>query len=98
MYRKIHFLTGESPQLFIPSYRLKRAAQLLENNCGNVTEVCFRVGFTSTAYFAKCFKEKFQLSPKMYARVLDNGSLNLSTFPHRIRELETSWLRNYRLT
>jgi len=76
MYRKIHSLTGESPQLFIRSYRLKRAAQLLENDGGNVTEVCFNVGFTSTAYFAKCFKEKFHLPPRAYAYNSSNGNHN----------------------
>ena len=74
MYRKIRFLTGESPQLFIRSYRLKRAAQLLEKNYGNVTEVCFRVGFTSTTYFTKCFKKKFHHCPKIFARI--NGSVS----------------------
>jgi len=68
LYRRIRSLTGESPQLFIRSYRLKRAAQLLGKNNGNVTEVCFSVGFTSAAYFGKCFKEKFHQSPKAYAR------------------------------
>jgi AraC-like DNA-binding protein len=98
MYRKIRFLTGESPQLFIRSYRLKRAAQLLEKNYGNVTEICFRVGFTSTAYFTKCFKEKFHHSPKTYARVLDNGSSNILPSPDHTRELETGGMKNYRLT
>jgi DNA-binding response OmpR family regulator len=68
MYRKIRFLTGESPQLFVRSYRLKRAAQLLENNQGTVTQVCFSVGFTSTAYFARRFKEKFHLSPRAFLK------------------------------
>jgi AraC-like DNA-binding protein/CheY-like chemotaxis protein len=67
-YRKVKDLTGESPQLFIRSYRLSRAVQLLENKCGNVTEICFRVGFCSSAYFTKCFKEKFGCSPKVFAR------------------------------
>lgn len=75
MYRKIHSLTGESPQLFIRSCRLKRAAQLLEHNHGNITEVCFSVGFTSTAYFTKCFKKKFRQCPKTFARAL-NGQRN----------------------
>lgn len=75
MYRKIHSLTSQSPQLFIRSYRLKRAAQLLEHNHGNITEVCFSVGFTSTAYFTKCFKKKFRQCPKTFARAL-NGSRN----------------------
>jgi len=69
-YRKVKDLTGKSPQLFIRSYRLKRAAQLLENKCGNITEICFRVGFCSSAYFTKCFKEKFGCSPKVFARAM----------------------------
>jgi AraC-like DNA-binding protein len=79
MYRKIHYLSGLSPQLYIRSYRLKRAAQLLENNYGNVTEVCFRVGFTSTAYFAKCFKGEFQQSPKTFASCFANHLSPVST-------------------
>jgi DNA-binding response OmpR family regulator len=87
MYRKIRLLTGESPQLFIRSYRLKRATQLLEKNYGNVTEICFRVGFTSTAYFSKCCKEKFHHSPKIFARVNGNGSSKFSTFPQGHRKI-----------
>ncbi|MCP5107395.1 MAG: response regulator [bacterium] len=66
LYRKIQSLTGDSPQMFIRSYRMHRAAQLLENNCGNVTEVCFQVGFTSTAYFAKCFKDIYHQAPRFF--------------------------------
>jgi signal transduction histidine kinase/DNA-binding response OmpR family regulator len=63
LYRKIHALTGETPTDFIRSYRLKRAAQLLKAKVGNVTEVSFRVGFSTTAYFTKCFKDKFHRVP-----------------------------------
>lgn len=66
VYRKILALTGETPTDFIRSYRLKRAAQLLKNNFGSITEVAFEVGFTSRAYFTQCFKEKFHLLPSEY--------------------------------
>jgi signal transduction histidine kinase/DNA-binding response OmpR family regulator len=66
LYRKILALTGEKPTEFIRSYRLKRAAQLLNANFGNVTEVAFEVGFSNTAYFTRCFKEKFHQSPSTY--------------------------------
>ncbi len=61
--RKIQALTGESPNQFIQSYRLQRAAHLLRAKFGNVTEVAFEVGFSSSAYFTRCFKEKFHRLP-----------------------------------
>ena len=67
LYRKILALTGETPALYIQSLRLKRAAQLLKSNFGSVTEVAFEVGFSSRAYFTKCFKEKFKRLPSEYS-------------------------------
>jgi signal transduction histidine kinase/DNA-binding response OmpR family regulator len=66
MFKKVHALTGETPNQFIQSYRLERAVQLLKANFGNVTEVAFEVGFSSSAYFTKCFKEKFHQLPSTF--------------------------------
>ena len=66
LWRKIHALTGESPTDFIRSVRLKRGAELLEQDFGTVTDVAFEVGFSSAAYFTKCFKEKFQQLPSSF--------------------------------
>jgi DNA-binding response OmpR family regulator len=63
LYRKVFALTGQSPKKFIQSYRLKRSFELLTANYGNVTEVAFKVGFSSSAYFTKCFKETFNRLP-----------------------------------
>jgi signal transduction histidine kinase/DNA-binding response OmpR family regulator len=64
--RKVKTLTGQSPNKFIQSYRLKRSLDLLKANAGNVTEVAFQVGFSSSAYFTKCFKEKFKRLPSEF--------------------------------
>jgi DNA-binding response OmpR family regulator len=66
LYRKIQALSGEIPSEYIRSFRLHRAAQLFKENFGSVTEVAFEVGFTSRAYFTRCFKEKFHQLPSVY--------------------------------
>ena len=66
LFRKVKALTGEPPTEFIRSYRLKRAAQLLRDNFGNVSEVAIEVGFSNLGYFTRCFKEKFHQLPSSY--------------------------------
>jgi DNA-binding response OmpR family regulator len=66
LYRKVEALTGETPNQFILSYRLERAAQLLKSNYGNVTEVAMAAGFSNPQYFSQCFKEKFHQSPSSF--------------------------------
>ena len=68
LFRKVKALTGETPNQFILSYRLERGAQLLKANFGNVTKVAMEVGFSTSQYFARCFKEKFHQSPRAYAK------------------------------
>ena len=62
LYRKLQAITGQTPTEFIRTIRLKRAAQLLQDGKLNVSEVADRVGFSSSSYFTKCFKEQFGVS------------------------------------
>lgn len=66
LYRKVQALSGLTPNQFIQSYRLKRAAELLKRSSRTVQDVAFEVGFASPSYFSKCFKEKFQRQPSEY--------------------------------
>ena len=61
--RKLKALTDLSANKFIQSYRLQKALELLRNKSGNVSEIAFETGFGSTAYFVKCFREKFGKTP-----------------------------------
>jgi len=66
LYRKVMELTGYSPNDFVRQVRLQRAANLLALRAGNVSEIGYRVGFTSLSYFSKRFKEKFGMLPSAY--------------------------------
>ena len=63
LYRKIKTLTGQTVNEFLRKIRLQRAKQLLESGSANVSEVCFKVGFSSPSYFTKCFKAHFGVLP-----------------------------------
>ena len=65
-YRKIKALTDQTPIDFLKTQRLERAASLLRRG-ERITEVAAQVGFTSSSYFAKCFKARFGMLPKEYA-------------------------------
>ena len=67
LYRKLQSITGHTPTEFIKTLRLKRAAQLLQGSQLNIVEVSDRVGFSSSSYFTKCFKEQFGVLPTQYA-------------------------------
>ncbi|MFT6053178.1 MAG: TolB-like protein/AraC-like DNA-binding protein/Tfp pilus assembly protein PilF [Roseivirga sp.] len=63
LLRKLKKSTGLSVSLFIRQVRLKRAMALLQNSSQNVSEVSFAVGFSSTSYFIKCFREEYGFPP-----------------------------------
>ncbi len=63
LYRKLKAITGHSASLFIRSVRLVKAKKLIKDRKGTISEISFSVGFSSPAYFGKCFKEEFGYSP-----------------------------------
>ncbi len=67
VYRKIKQLTGLGTVEFIRDIRLSQAAALLEQGQLSVTEIMYKVGFTTPSYFSKCFKARYGLTPSEYA-------------------------------
>ncbi len=63
LLRRLKKSTGLSVSLFIRQVRLKRAMELLVNSSQNVTEVSYAIGFSSTSYFIKCFREEYGFPP-----------------------------------
>ena len=68
-FSKVKLLTGSSPSRMVMNYRLKKAACLITESDKNISDIAFEVGFSSTTYFTKCFKEKFGKSPSQYSKL-----------------------------
>lgn len=66
LYKKIRALTDLSVNDFIKFIRLKRAAQLLEQNAGNISEIAYAVGFNDRKYFSLEFKKQFGKTPSEF--------------------------------
>lgn len=63
LLRKIKKQTGLSASVYIRQIRLEAAMQLLRESSMNVSEISYEVGFSSTSYFIKCFREYFGNPP-----------------------------------
>lgn len=63
LYRKVKALTGKSPVEFVRERRLERAQQLLLDSSYNISEIAYKVGFSSPSYFTKCYKDLYGTSP-----------------------------------
>lgn len=68
LYRKAKSITGQSPNELLRSARLKRAAEMLKTSDLNVSEIAFAVGFSSSSYFAKCYKDYFGEAPTEFLK------------------------------
>jgi signal transduction histidine kinase/ligand-binding sensor domain-containing protein/CheY-like chemotaxis protein/AraC-like DNA-binding protein len=77
LHRKLTALLGQSANELIRTFRLKRAASLLTQQHGNVSEIAFQVGFSSPNYFTKCFKDHFGHTPTEYARLRASNQVTI---------------------
>ena len=64
LYRKIKALTGLTANEFIRNVRLEKSKEILENSEFSISEICYKVGFSSPSYFTKCFKVQYGVLPK----------------------------------
>jgi len=71
--RKLGALVDQTAGKLIRSMRLQRAADLLRQQAGNVSEIAFELGFNSHAAFARSFKQQFGMSPSAYQKQGEEG-------------------------
>jgi AraC-like DNA-binding protein/tetratricopeptide (TPR) repeat protein len=76
VYRKLHRLTGKSINQYIREARLESALEMLKNDVATVSEIAFQVGFSSPAYFNKCFHDFYGYPP---GELLKNNRSGIAT-------------------
>lgn len=79
-YRKIKALSGMSPNDYLKALRMNKAAELIQGGT-RISEVAAQVGFTSSSYFAKCFKAQYGVLPKEYVNQLSASDTAVESTP-----------------
>jgi AraC-like DNA-binding protein len=67
LFRKLKSLTNLTPSNFITIIRLEQAKQLIKESHASMSEIAYDVGFSSPAYFSRCFRDKYGISPTEFA-------------------------------
>lgn len=62
-YRKIKSLTNYTPVELLRNLRLKRSRELLTKTQKSISEIAYEVGFSTPAYFTRCYKEAYGETP-----------------------------------
>ncbi len=74
LLRKIKKLSSVSASQFIRQIRLQEAMDLLKKSSLTVSEISFKVGFSSTSYFIKCFREEYGYPPGEVGKGTSGGN------------------------
>ncbi len=88
--RRLHNACNKTPNQFIREIRLEKAIEFLLSEKSTISEIAYRVGFSSPTYFNKCFHEFHGFTPgesrvKIHQKYLVNKDNNKSNHWHKLR-------------
>ena len=84
--RIFHSFIGESLFQFIQRLRIEKAAFLLLANPGkSVTEIAYECGFSSSAVFARSFKEHFNMTASLWRKTKTVDESNIGKTKRHLR-------------
>ena len=63
IHRRLKASANQSISQFICTMRLKKAMEMLRGNMATSAEIAYQVGFSSPAYFSRCFHEQYGFPP-----------------------------------
>lgn len=72
LYAKFKALTGNTPNEFVQTYKLNKAANFLRTRPDlQLNEIADLLGFTSGRYLSRCFKAQFDVAPAVYKKQIN---------------------------
>lgn len=63
IHRKLKAISGHATTQYIKRFKLKKAFKALENRTGTISEIAYRFGFSSPAYFSRVFHDVYEKKP-----------------------------------
>ncbi len=72
-YRKIKAITNYSPVELMRNLRLKKARAMVTGSDKSISEIGYEVGFSTPAYFTKCYREAYGETPTETRQKLSNA-------------------------
>lgn len=67
-FRKMKSLTGMTPNDFILTYRVNKAAAMLREGKWRIGEIADMLGFSSASHFSRVFRHRFGKTPKEFTQ------------------------------
>lgn len=69
LFTKLKGITGQTPNEFVLSVRLRQALERLRSDPqASVAAIAYDTGFSSPSYFIRCFRNKFGVTPSVYRK------------------------------
>jgi AraC-like DNA-binding protein len=83
---RLHLTINKNINQFIREIRLQKALEILTNEDITASEVAYKVGFRSPAYFNKCFHEFFGYPPGKVEKKdsVSHESININTYSSQL--------------
>jgi|WetSurMetagenome_2_1015567.scaffolds.fasta_scaffold266670_1 uncharacterized protein (TIGR02145 family) len=91
--RRLHIITNKTIAQFISETRLQKALEMLQNGKVTSSEVAYKVGFSSPAYFNKCFHEFFGYPPGQVKRTNTNNEKEIDSSQVKSKHQQSRSLR-----
>jgi uncharacterized protein (TIGR02145 family) len=91
--RRLHVIANKTINQFIRETRLKKALELLQSGKVTSSDVAYKVGFSSPAYFNTCFHEFFSYPPGQVKRTTSNNAKELNSIHVKSKHEQNRSLR-----